>query len=59
MAQANDVLFDYITQGDPNSIDHTKRYLKRYPQFREEIIELTAMWRALSNIEALLSLPAV
>ena len=54
MVHANKVLFDYITQGDPGCIKHTKHYLSRYPQFRQEIVELAAMWRALSTIESLL-----
>jgi hypothetical protein len=54
MADAYDVLFDYVTRGSPNSTEHTERYLRRYPQFRAEIVELAALWRALSIIEALL-----
>jgi hypothetical protein len=53
MADANDVLFGYVTRGNPSSTEHTKRYLRRYPQFRQEIIELAAVWRAISTIESL------
>jgi hypothetical protein len=54
MADANDVLFDYVTHGNPSSTEHTNRYLRRYPQFRQEIIELAALWRAVSTIDLLL-----
>jgi hypothetical protein len=47
------VLFDYIAQANPESDDDLKRYLKRYPQYREEIIEFTASWRALSILDAM------
>jgi hypothetical protein len=57
MTDAFDVLFDYVTHGSPNSAEHTRRYVGRYPQFRDEIIELAAVWRALSIIEAVLPPP--
>ena len=57
MPDVYQVLFDYITQGSPNSAEHTMRYLRRYPQFRDEIIELAEIWRAFSIIEALLPPP--
>jgi hypothetical protein len=55
MVDANDVLFDFIANGNPNSSRHTQRYLRRYPQFRREIVELAAIWRALSTIETTLA----
>lgn len=54
MTDANDVLFDYVTHGNPSSTEHTKRYLRRYPQFSQEIVELAAIWRAISTIQFLL-----
>jgi hypothetical protein len=57
MVDVNTVLFDFVAHGNPNSAEHTKHYLRRYPQFRAEIVELAAMWRALSVIEALLPPP--
>lgn len=54
LAEADDVLFEYATRGNPKSNEDLKRYLRRYPQFREEIIEFTATWRALSIVEKVL-----
>jgi hypothetical protein len=48
------VLFDYVAHGNPKSNEHLKRYLRRYPEFREDIIEFTANWRALSIVEKVL-----
>lgn len=54
MTDVNDALFDYVTHGNPCSTEHTKRYLRRYPQFSQEIVELAAIWRAISTIQILL-----
>jgi hypothetical protein len=51
------VLFDYVAYGNPKSNEHLKRYLRRYPEFREDIIEFTANWRALSIVEKVLPPP--
>jgi hypothetical protein len=51
------VLFDYVAHGSPKSNEHLKRYLRRYPEFREDIIEFTANWRALSIVEKMLPQP--
>ena len=45
------MLFDYVARANPKSNEDLKRYLRLYPQYREEIIEFTANWRALSIIE--------
>lgn len=54
MDDLDDLLFDYTTRANPKSNEHLKRYLRRYPQFREEIIDFTANWRALSILEKVL-----
>jgi hypothetical protein len=51
------VLFAYITRGNPKSNEHLKRYLKLHPEFREEIIEFTANWRAFSILDRVLPPP--
>lgn len=48
------IFFDYIANANPKSNADLKRYLRRYPQVREEIIEFTANWRALSILEKVL-----
>ena len=45
------LLFDYVARDNPKSNEDLKRYLRLYPQYREEIIEFTANWRALSIVE--------
>jgi hypothetical protein len=52
--EIDDVLFDYVAHGNPKSNEHLKRYLRRYPQLREEIVDFTAYWRALSILEKVL-----
>jgi hypothetical protein len=52
--ELDDLFFDYITRANPKSNEDLKRYLRRYPRFREEIIEFTANWRALSILEKVL-----
>src|SRR5262249_38839407 len=47
----DNVLFKYVSQGNPKSNDDLKRLLRLYPLYREEIIEFTATWRALSILE--------
>jgi hypothetical protein len=54
MYEADDVLFDYVEHGNPKSNQDLKRYLRRYPQLREEIVDFTAYWRALSILEKVL-----
>jgi hypothetical protein len=51
MAKLEDVLFDYISEGHPGSNEHLKRFLRRFPAWREEIIDFTATWRALLVLE--------
>lgn len=57
MNDLDDLLFDYITRGNPKSNEHFKRYLRLYPQFREAIIDFTATWRALAILETVLPPP--
>jgi hypothetical protein len=45
------LLFDYVARANPKSNEDLRRYLRRYPQYREEIIGFTANWRALAIIE--------
>jgi hypothetical protein len=48
MPSADDVLFEYVWQTNPKSNDDLERFLRLYPEHRDEIIEFTATWRALS-----------
>ena len=57
MYEADDVLVDYLAHGNPKSNEDLKRYLRRYPQLREEIVDFTAYWRALSILEKVLPPP--
>ena len=54
MYDLDTVLFDYVAYWNPKSNEHLKRYLRRYPEFREDIIEFTANWRALSIVDKVL-----
>jgi hypothetical protein len=54
MAELNNVLFEYVAHGNPKSNEHLKGFLRRFPEQREEIIDFTATWRALSILEATL-----
>jgi len=54
MDELDDLLFDYTTRANPKSNEDLRRYLRRCPQFREEIIEFTANWRALSILDKVL-----
>src|SRR5262245_56460206 len=47
----DDVLFRYVSQSNPKSNEDLKLFLRLYPLYREEIIEFTATWRALSILE--------
>src|SRR5215510_10771058 len=47
----DNVLFRYVSQGNPKSNEDLKRFLRLYPLYRDEIIEFTATWRALSILE--------
>jgi len=58
MASADDVLFNYVSRANPKSNDDLKRFLRRYLEHREEIIDFTATWRALSILDTVLP-PAV
>jgi hypothetical protein len=51
------VLFDYLAHANPKSNEDLKRVLRRYPEFREDIIEFTANWRALSILDQVLPSP--
>jgi hypothetical protein len=55
--EINDVGFAYISHANPKSNEDLKRYLRSYPGFREEIIEFTATWRALSIVAKILPPP--
>ena len=48
---SDDVLFRYVSQSNPKSNEDLKLFLRLYPLYREEIIEFTATWRALSILE--------
>jgi hypothetical protein len=54
MPSADDVLFEYVWQSNPKSNDDLKRFLRLYPEHRDEIIEFTATWRAMSILERVL-----
>jgi hypothetical protein len=54
MAVLDEVLFEYVAHGNPKSNEHLKRLLHRFPEHREEIIDFTATWRALSILETAL-----
>lgn len=54
MHQVDEVLFDYIARGNPKSNEDLKKYLRRYPHLRDEIIEFTANWRALAILDRVL-----
>jgi hypothetical protein len=54
---ADDVLFRYVSQYNPKSNDDLKRFLRLYPIYREEIIDFTATWRALSILDKILPPP--
>lgn len=56
MNELEDLLRDYATHSDPKSNADLRHWLRLYPQFREEIIEFTADWRALSMLDHALSL---
>jgi hypothetical protein len=56
MAELNDVLFEYVAHGNPKPNEDLKRFLRRFPEQREEIIDFTATWRAMSILET--TLPA-
>jgi hypothetical protein len=58
MDQLDLVLFDYITRGNPKSNEDLKRCLRRYPEYRDDIIEFTANWRAFSILDRVLPPPA-
>ena len=55
--RCEDVLFEYVAHGNPKSNDDLKRFLRRFPEQREEIIDFTATWRALSILETMLPAP--
>jgi hypothetical protein len=57
MAELNDVLFEYVSHGNPKSNEDLKRFLRRFPEQREEIIDFTATWRAMSILETTLPPP--
>jgi hypothetical protein len=47
----DDMFFRYVSQSNPKSNEDLKQFLRLYPSYREEIIEFTATWRALSILE--------
>ena len=50
----DDVLFNYVSRGNPKSNEALKQFLHLYPEYREEIIDFTATWRALSILDTFL-----
>jgi hypothetical protein len=56
-AHLDDVLFKYVSQGNPKSNEDLKRFLRLYPECREEIIDFTATWRAMSILDRILPPP--
>ena len=54
MPSADDVLFEYVSQGNPKSNDDFRRFLRLYPECREELIDFTATWRALAILDTIL-----
>jgi hypothetical protein len=56
MNELEDLLRDYAIHSDPRSNADLRHWLRLYPQFREEIIEFTADWRALSMLDQALGL---
>jgi hypothetical protein len=57
MQSSDDVLFRYVSQYNLESNDDLKRFLRLYPMYREEIIDFTATWRALSILDKILPPP--
>jgi hypothetical protein len=55
--ELDDVLLNYVMNANPKSNEDLKRYLRRYPLFREAIIDFTATWRALSILDKVLPPP--
>jgi hypothetical protein len=51
------VLFRYVSQYNLKSNEDLKRFLRLYPAYREEIIDFTATWRALSILDKFLPTP--
>ena len=54
MPSSDDVLFEYVSQRNPKSNDDFKLFLRLYPEHREEIIDFTATWRAMSILDKIL-----
>jgi hypothetical protein len=46
----DELLHDYVMNANPKSNEDLTRYLRRYPQFREVIIDFTATWRAIEKV---------
>jgi hypothetical protein len=59
MLSSDDVLFEYVSQGNPKSNDDFGRFLRHYPQYREELIDFTATWRAMAILDTVLPPPAI
>jgi hypothetical protein len=53
----DDVLFNYVSCGNPKSNENLKQFLRLYPKYREEIVDFTATWRVLSILEKVLPPP--
>jgi hypothetical protein len=53
------VLFRYVSHYNLKSNEDLKRFLRLYPMYREEIIDFTATWRALSILDKFLPAPVV
>jgi uncharacterized protein YfaA (DUF2138 family) len=54
MPSSDDVLFEYVSQGNPKSNDDFRRFLQLYPEYREELIDFTATWRAMAILDTIL-----
>lgn len=54
---SDDVLFEYVSRGNPKSNEHLTRFLRLYPEYREEIIDFAATWRAMSILDKVLPPP--
>jgi uncharacterized protein YfaA (DUF2138 family) len=54
MLSSDDVLFEYVSQANPKSNDDFRRFLQLYPEYREELIDFTATWRAMAILDTIL-----
>jgi hypothetical protein len=57
MPELAEVLFEYTACANPTCNDDLRRYLRLYPEHREEIIDFTATWRAMLILDETLPAP--